>query len=295
MTSDLSSPGETPAPAQGRASAPADAPGYTAVVGLGELGSAIARRLAHVGVRVVGIDPAPDAADRHRGVPNLTVADRMDAAAWPDCERVLVVVRTGAQAFSVLEELGRRLQPRTAPVPVMVVTTLSVDEARALAQCSTERVRVVEAPAGGGAVHVLAGEIQMSVAGPVQQSDIAFLRETFAGTVTQLPELGQPALAKLLSNAVMAAHIRVLCSAIAVAKTAGLDERACYDVLVSSSGTSRAAERIHTVNPELLVKDVKLLVHSVAGSADLEKLVRLTDPDQAFGDAVQRMRTTLRL
>jgi 3-hydroxyisobutyrate dehydrogenase-like beta-hydroxyacid dehydrogenase len=244
---------------------------------------------------VVGVDPAPGAADQHRGVPGLTVGDRLDAVAWPECERVLVVVRTGAQAFGVLDDLGQRLRARAEPLPVMVVTTLSVEEAKALAPYSTERIRAVEAPAGGGAVHVLAGEIQMSVAGPVQPSDVTFLRETFAGAVTQLPELGQPALAKLLSNAVMASHVRVLCSAVAVAKAAGLDERAFYDVLVSSSGTSRAAERIGTVNPDLLVKDVKLLVSSVAESEDLLKIVRLTDPDQAFGAAVRQIRGTLAL
>ena len=99
------------------------------VVGLGDLGISIARRLHAVGVAVIGVDGAAERRTMWEGESGreaLASTADLDSASAP---RAFVCVRTTDQAAAVIDDLNGRLGSGST---IYVVTTLAVDFARGL-------------------------------------------------------------------------------------------------------------------------------------------------------------------
>lgn len=229
----------------------------TFVVGLGNIGAAIATRLASCGVDVIGVDMSADARqafEDETGRP--TLARWADAEARPG-DRIVLLVRTPEQAFDVLREVAAT----GVDLVVFVMTTLDVEAAAALSEAGAASVRVLEAPLSGGRGGALDGSLTMMLAGPVEDEDREFLRH-IAAHVVEFDDYGQPNAAKLHNNALAAYHARAHAAILMVGLENGLDVGRLDEVFRSSSGASWMGANLAVVVDDLLEKDVGLFERS---------------------------------
>src|SRR5882757_5421497 len=266
---------------------PTDRTSAAAVVGLGDLGISIARRLHEVGVTVTGIDGA---AERRRmwedesGLRAPTSTADIDAAG---AARVFICVRTTEQAAAVIDDLNQLLGRDSV---LYVVTTLAVDFARGLGErAAVDGPRLVELPVSGGRGGAERGELVVMTGGPaVLPEDAVFLQRTLASLVLPMPRYGDATLAKLLNNALAAYNALAFGSAVELAAGAGLDIPATAELLRRGSGGSWMADAFAGLVDDLLAKDAGLL------AAELGPLptIDLGDPD-ALPLALARARNLL--
>jgi len=258
-----------------------------AVIGLGDLGISIARRLHEVGVVVTGIDGAEE---RRRMWAEESGLDALAATADlgpADAPRAFVCVRTTEQAAAVIDDLNRILGPDSV---LYVVTTLAVDFARGLGgRAAAGGPRLVELPVSGGRGGAERGELVVMTGGPaVTAEDAPFLERTLASLVLPMPRYGDATLAKLLNNALAAYNALAFGSAVELAAAAGLDIPATAELLRRGSGGSWMADAFAGLVDDLLAKDAALLAAEVGPLPT----IGLGDPD-ALPPALARARRLL--
>ncbi len=263
------------------------------VVGLGDLGISIARRLHAVGVEVTGVDGAPERRTMWEGETGRealasTAELGPERAAGPGpSPHAFVCVRTTEQAAAVIDDLNGRLGPEST---LFVVTTLAVDFARGLGERATAAgPRLIELPVSGGRAGAERGELVVMPGGPATlPEDAAFLERTLASLVLPMRRYGDATLAKLLNNALAAYNALAFGSAVELAAAAGLDVQATAQLLRRGSGGSWMADAFAGLVDDLLAKDAALL------AAELGPLptIGLDDPD-ALPEALARARGLL--
>lgn len=288
------------------------------VVGLGDLGIAIARRLHAVGVAVIGIDGAEERRrmwEEESGREALvSTADLgpegagSPGAAAPtgaatSVSRAFICVRTTEQAAGVIDDLSRLLGRDSV---IYVVTTLAVDFARGLgtrtgghgrssaadsggSAADSAGPRLVELPVSGGRGGAERGELVVMTGGPaVLPEDAAFLERTLASLVLPMPRYGDATLAKLLNNALAAYNALAFGSAVELAAEAGLDVRATAELLRHGSGGSWMADAFAGLVDDLLAKDAALLAAELGALPTID----LNEP-AALPPALARARALL--
>lgn len=229
------------------------------VTGLGDLGSGIAAGLKAGGREVIGVDPSPRARSRWADSDGgQAVADLTDIP-WPQVAAVFVVVLTTDQARETLARIGKLATAADCACPVFVVTTLAAPAARALGEYRAAGIRVIESPISGGHAGAKGRQLSVMLAGDVQPADVDLLTSTIAARVTRFADYGQPTVAKLLNNAVMAAQVKIVADVLELAQGLNLPVAEFFDFLVNSSGSSQAAIKFRKLNAAMLSKDVGLL------------------------------------
>src|SRR5690606_37439254 len=105
------------------------------VVGLGNIGLAIARRLVMRGRPVVGVDIAEGRRDAWHALTGARAVADLAEVDWSSVDRVFIVVRMTDQAAAVLAALAD--VPAQAPLACHLVTTLEPGFAAGLSSYST--------------------------------------------------------------------------------------------------------------------------------------------------------------
>jgi 3-hydroxyisobutyrate dehydrogenase len=233
------------------------------VIGLGNIGLAIAARLVRRQCTVLGVDLSVDRRREWLEATGLEAAASLDDVPWAEVEMVVVLVRMTAQAEAVLSQLDRLpVRPGTA---VLLMTTLELPFARGLDAYRDRPYRLVEASVSGGERGASEGRLTIMVAGPVSQEDEERLLETVAEHVIRFEAFGEPTTAKLLNNVAAAYNARALADLLVLGDEMGLDARRLYEVIVHSSGGSWMASAFHVLVDDLLDKDVALLREQLGG------------------------------
>jgi 3-hydroxyisobutyrate dehydrogenase len=227
------------------------------VVGLGNIGLAIAERIAACGRDVCGVDLAEDRqAEWHRRTGHDAVS-RLTDVPWDAVTHIFVIVRLTNQAQAVLRELD------DLPIPpgtgVFLNTTLELEYARALDQYQGRAWRLVELPVSGGDSGVRAGSLTVMAAGPLSDADRELLRDTIATNIVTFERFGEPTLAKLLNNVSAAYTALSYAEMQLLARHTGMDPPRLAEVLLTSSGGSWMGDHFATLVDDLLDKDVALL------------------------------------
>jgi 3-hydroxyisobutyrate dehydrogenase-like beta-hydroxyacid dehydrogenase len=236
-------------------------PSTAVVVGLGNIGGAIARRIAQAGERVIGVELDEQRRRHFHG--QIRTAASLAEVPWTEVDRVLVVVRMTDQALAVIEEVAAGARE---PLACHVMTTLDPAAPGRFPGMAGEWLRILEQPVSGGASGAAAGTLTVLSAGPAEPADERFLLATVAARVVPFPRYGQPTLAKLVNNAVAAYHTRATAALLGVAERLGLDAATVKAVLDSSSGASAMGAMLGELADEqarLLTKDAGLLVAAV--------------------------------
>lgn len=236
-------------------------PNTVAVVGLGDLGTAVAERI-HGRLPLLVVDLSATARENWIGRPGVTVAAGIGEAQWAGVARVHLLVRNHDQAASALDQFDHLVGNDT---PVHVHTTLAPGAAAELIGRGRTQIRVLEQPITGGAVGIRAGRATVLSAGSADDRDRGWIAH-LAEHVLTFDQLGQPTLAKLINNTIAAATTRATVDLLRIAADLGLQLDAMRAVLRHGSGGSWMAEAVAELGEDqarLLVKDVRLLQEQV--------------------------------
>ncbi|MGH8664612.1 MAG: NAD(P)-dependent oxidoreductase [Burkholderiales bacterium] len=218
----------------------ADDASAVGLIGLGLIGTSLAKRLLGQGFRVHGYDVAPARCGDLGALGGIAAASAR--AVGQACRTVLLAVFDTPQVESVLEAKSG-LEPQPGQL-IICVSTCDPDAIAALAERLDARgVRFLEAPLSGNSdqialgngVAMIGGErAAMEAAAPVLA---AISKQQF-----HLGPVGSGGRAKLAVNLVGGLNRAVLAEGLAFAESMGLDPAEFLDVLKASAAYSRAMD-----------------------------------------------------
>jgi 3-hydroxyisobutyrate dehydrogenase len=165
----------------------------------------------------------------------------------------------------------------------------------ALAKRAAARgLALIDAPVSGGGHAAAARTLTVMIGG--DEAAVAAARpifETFAGLIVRVGAVGTGQMAKLVNNALMAAHVAMAHCALGAGSALGLDKAALCEIVKVSSGRSYGFEvyaRLPTpfafgYGAKLLAKDVRLLGEVLGADPSYAPFRDLAAP---FLDLVQK-------
>jgi putative dehydrogenase len=214
-------------------------PGPVAVVGVGNMGGAIAARLLEQGwsVRVRDIDASRMAALAAGGA--VACASAAEAAAG--CGALVVCVVDAAQTQDVLFGAGGAAAALQRGAVVLLCPTIAPsDVERMAARLASLGLALLDAPMSGGPARARDGSMSLMVAG----EDAAFeqARTSIDAVSRQVFRIGSRpgdgARTKLVNNLLAGINLAGAAEALAMAQRLGLDLGKTLDVIERSSGQS---------------------------------------------------------
>jgi 3-hydroxyisobutyrate dehydrogenase-like beta-hydroxyacid dehydrogenase len=204
-----------------------------AVVGLGQMGGRIARRLVQQGHKIGVFDTDPGRAADLAALGATSYADLHGLAAQHDV--VLTVLPDAAAVKAVVLGAGGLSSGLASSVP-----SVTKDIASTLAQSG---IRMLDAPVSGGVQKAEVGALTIMVGGDaaVLQEAMPVLREI--GTqIFHVGEIGAGHTTKALNNLITATTLAITSEAMALGVKLGVDAQVLLDVINAGSGRSAASE-----------------------------------------------------
>jgi 3-hydroxyisobutyrate dehydrogenase/putative dehydrogenase len=169
---------------------------------------------------------------------------------------VHIAVRLAHQVSAVFKSL----QDHTAlPLTVFVHTTLAPKDARQIFSSAPGAWRAFEAPVSGGPQGARQGSMTLFLSGPATTAAEDKLLATISGRVFRMPSYGQPALVKLLNNAVATYNLVATARMLKLAAAHGVPANDLFEVIGVSTGQSWMSDNFIDVQYDLLLKDLALL------------------------------------
>jgi putative dehydrogenase len=206
------------------------------VVGLGNMGTGMARSLLRAGYPVVGYDLRPEARA------GLEAAGGRAAASLAEVGRtaqvVLVMVLNYPQVESALFDAGGVLSGLAPGATVIVSSTISPAQTRQLGARLTERQFVyIDAPVSGGPVRAAEGTLTMMVGAPAtvfaaHQPLLACL----ASNLFHCGEVGAGQTAKMCNQLMAGVTFMASAECLALGAAAGMNTRQLFEIVTSGAG-----------------------------------------------------------
>ncbi|MEM9224381.1 MAG: NAD(P)-dependent oxidoreductase [Pseudomonadota bacterium] len=213
------------------------------VIGLGDMGSGLAKNLLAVGIETAGCDLSPERLDRFKamgGQPEETAGAVARAA-----DAVFVMVMNGDQAKAVI--LGEDgLVANLAPGGIVILTaTINPSEARDIGKAmASSGIHLVDSPVSGGFPGAQGGTLTMMAAAPDAVLDSAKpLMEAVSKTIHRVgtePGMGQTVKACLQS--LIGSIFSGAFEAAALAAKAGVKGEVLHNVVSTSSAGCTVAD-----------------------------------------------------
>ena len=204
------------------------------VVGLGNMGGRIARRLVDGGEDVVGFDLD---ASRAAGAGARSAASLADVAGAADV--VLLSLPDSPAIEAVVDELEDDLRDGQIVVDLSTAapaSTLAIHE-----RLAGRGVAYLDAGISGGAAGAEAGTLTIMAGGEPEALDaVRPVLAHFAGTVHHMGASGSGHTAKLINNFLNAISLAATAEAMVAGRKAGLDLRQLLEVVNASSGVNFA-------------------------------------------------------
>lgn len=247
---------------------PAGAADTVALVGLGNMGLPMARRIvASGGHRLRGFDVAPGARSAAASA-GIEVVDQLGDAAAP----VVILMLPSSQVVEeVVVEAGLESMLPEGAVLIDMSSSEPLRTQRLAARLAERAITLVDAPVSGGVKGAREGTLTIMAGGADDALDaVTPLLETM-GRVRRTGPVGSGHALKALNNLMSATHLLVSCEAIEAGRRFGLDAQTMLDVVNTSSGRSFSTEYKWPsfILPEtfdagfglrLLVKDARIAV-----------------------------------
>ncbi len=217
------------------------------IVGLGNMGAPMARRLAQGGFAVLAYDIRAEIAAALSGEEAGIEAAAALGALGEACE-VVITMRPDAAAVRevVLGAPGREGLAGSLARGSVVIDMSSSAPAATLAlgeDLQALGIHLIDAPVSGGVPRARDGSLTIMAGGP--PGSIESLAPVFAclGQVQRTGDLGSGHAMKALNNYVSAAGLLAVCEALIIARRFGLDPKVANEVLKSSTGRNNTTDR----------------------------------------------------
>ncbi len=213
-----------------------------AVIGLGLMGSAMAKNLLADGYVVHGYDPDEQARKNATKMGVRTAPTAADAAR--DCDIVLTSLPSDS-ALSVTAEALADESPQIDQKRILVeLSTLSIDcKSAARKRLADAGINMLDCPVSGTGAQAQTKDIVLYVSG--EEASYETCRPVFGAIARQsffLGDFGNGMKMKLVANLLVAIHNVATAEALSLARQAGLDPQKVFDVISSGAGSSKIFE-----------------------------------------------------
>jgi 3-hydroxyisobutyrate dehydrogenase-like beta-hydroxyacid dehydrogenase len=207
-----------------------------AVVGVGRMGGAMARRIAGAGHELTLYNRTSASAEE--------LARELRAAAAPNAreavgsaEVVVVSLADDEAVAATYHGHDGLLAGLAAGAVVCDTSTVDPETPRRLAELARQRgAWLLDTPVSGSVPLVELGELTVLAGGDADALDRGRpVLESFASTIFHLGDVGSGAVMKLVVNSVVHALNAAVSEALTLAEKAGVDRSTTYDVLESSA------------------------------------------------------------
>ena len=212
--------------------APHDPRPTVGLIGLGNMGTAIAERLLDAGYPLVVNNRTPEKADALAAVGARVAATPEELVGQVD------VVLTSLANDAAFEEVAGRVIAAARPGTVLVdMSTVSPEvSARVAALAEIASVRYLRAPVSGNPAVVRAGNLSFIVSGARETlDDVEPVIEAIGPTIHHVGEGEQARIVKLAINLMIAVLAQVISEALVLGEAAGVSRAALLEVMGSSA------------------------------------------------------------
>ena len=204
-------------------------------IGLGNLGSKLATRLAENGFAVTGFDLNTRLSDslEHAGVTFAASPEELAGSV----DHVITCLPSPDASSAVLDQILGTMGPAAS---VIEMSTIGRDDAiRFAAVAERAGVGFLELPVTGG-VHLAAvGELTLLAGGPASLMAVHQPALNVMGNeVIHMGRVGSASLIKVITNMLAFIHLKACGEALMLAKRGGLDLGQAWHAIKASSGTS---------------------------------------------------------
>jgi 3-hydroxyisobutyrate dehydrogenase-like beta-hydroxyacid dehydrogenase len=233
------------------------------LIGLGNMGGRIARRLAAAGYEVVGFDVDPSRGGTAASSTEVARRTAVVLLSLPDSTVVEPVVRG----------LAETAEPRRVIVDLSTSSPASTVELHAL--LAARDVELLDAGISGGAAGAEAGTLTVMVGGSESALErVRPILATFSARIEHMGASGAGHTTKVINNFLNGVSLAATAEAMVAARKAGLDVHRVLDVLNSSTGVNFATlNRFPSIvegdylegglTGNLMLKDLRLYVDLV--------------------------------
>lgn len=213
-----------------------------AVIGLGIMGSRLARRLLDAGFEVRGFDISPDAMAAFEGMGGTPAGS--PAAAVEGCGMAVLSLLTSDIARQVCLGEGGIASAAQRPLLVLDATTGRPEDSVATAEELASRgIAYADMTVSGNAAVAEQGGLVVMLGGTSEDYEKAVpAMEAIGRAHHHVGPVGSGARMKLIVNHVLAVNRGALAEGLVVAEKAGLDLEATLEVLRDSAAYSRAMD-----------------------------------------------------
>lgn len=209
------------------------------MIGLGAMGSAIARNMLRAGYELLVYDVRPEACRPlvDLGARAVSGLDQMGRSA----QSVFMMVNSFDQCQSVVSGLLETMEGGT----IVNMSTIAMSDAQTLArQCERKGVSMLDCPVSGGTAGAQEGSLTLMVAGSGQQVEAHRpILASFAGNIVHVgTQCGQGQAVKTINQLLVGVHMCAAAEAFTLARACGLDLEMMYETICTSAGSSRIFE-----------------------------------------------------
>ena len=213
-----------------------------AFVGLGSMGSPMAKRLVGAGFELKVFDVLDERTHPLIELGAVSAPSLVEAA--EGTEALVLMVANAEQAEGVLFGEGGAAEALPEGAAVVVMSTIGPEAVRELADALAERdLRTVDAPVSGGVARAEKGELLIMAGGP--ENLIEKLRPVLGAMGSSVvhcgPQVGDGQAVKLVNQLLCGVHIAAAAEALAYAEALGLDPRFVFEAQPTPSCSRTAA------------------------------------------------------
>ena len=206
------------------------------VIGIGDMGSGLARNLIKAGYSVTGIDLLPHRQDAFVEMGGQLATSPADVGRASDV--VYIMVMTGTQAKEVLLGPDGAVAHMKAGGAVILTATIHASEAREIAEAMAGTgVHLIDSPVSGGFPGAQGGTLTMMAAAPdAVLDDFADVMEAVSANIHRVGDApGDGQTVKACLQSLIGAQFSATFEAAALAAKAGVSGQVLYDVFSTSS------------------------------------------------------------
>jgi len=209
-----------------------------AILGVGKMGSAVAKELAAAGYQVTLWNRNQSVADKlasEINLPTVTVS-ATPKSALENVDIALCLFTNGIVTQSVLLDDTQVLEGVRSNLIIVDMGTSGVESAKALASAlASKKIAFIDAPVSGSVVTIAAHQLLVMASGDkavIEQATPVF--SVFAKKTAYLGQAGAGQAMKLAVNLIVHTLNAAVSEGLALATASGIDAAAAYDVLEDS-------------------------------------------------------------